>query len=123
MLKFIFSLDRYLGQDLPEGQYFPSPTALTFSHEPFEGLVSRTSATCGSKEIVQFEDSPPDTYEWEFSGVKIGADASLFGGELGMICAITHNYGVLDQNSLNVAQAFNKLAKFLSGFLDSDMLA
>jgi hypothetical protein len=88
-----------MGQDIPEGQYFPSPTALTFSHEQFEGLVARSSATCGPKEILQYAESPDDTYEWEFSGVRIAADASLFGGELGMISVITWNYGCLQKKS------------------------
>jgi hypothetical protein len=112
-----------MGQDIPEGQYFPSPTALTFSHEQFEGLVARSLATCGPKEILQYAESPDDTYEWEFPGVRIAADASLFGGELGMISVITWNYGCLDMNSLNVVQAFRKLADFVGKFLDSNLLA
>ena len=110
-------------QCIGEGQYFPSPTALTFSHEEFEGLVARSSATCGPKEILHYAESPNDTYEWEFSGVRIAADASLFGGELGMISVITSNYGYLDMNSLNVGEAFKKLADFVGKFLDSNMLA
>jgi len=112
-----------MGQDIAEEQNFPSPTALTFSHEQFEGLVARSSATCGPKEILQYAESPKDTYEWEFSGVKIAADASHFGGELGMVSVITCNYGCLDMNSLNVEQAFGKLADFVGKFLDSNLLA
>ncbi len=71
-------------EDIGEGHLFPSPTALTFSHKQFEGLVARSSATCRPKEILQYPESPNDTYEWEFSGVRIAADASFFGGELGI---------------------------------------
>ena len=57
---------------------------------------------CRPKEILQYTESPNDTYKWKYSGVKIAADASLFGRELGMISTITSNYGWLDMNSLNV---------------------
>ena len=110
-------------EDIGEGQLFPSPTALTFSHEQFDGLVSRSSATCGPREILQFTESPKDTYEWEFSGVRIAAEASRFRGELGMISVIISNYDVLEMNFLNVAQAFEKLADFIGRFLDSGVLA
>ena len=110
-------------QDIAEGQYFPSPTALTFSHEPFEGLVARSSAMCGPKEILPYAESPYDTYESEFSGVRIAANASLFGGEVGMISVITCNYGYLDLNSLNVAQAFGRLGAYIGKFIDSNLLA
>ena len=83
--------------------------------------IPRSLATCGPKEILQYAESPTDTYEWEFSGVRIAADASLFGGELGMISVITWNYGCLDMNYLNVAQAFGKLADFVKKFLDACM--
>ena len=110
-------------KDIGETPNFPSPTALTFSYEQFDGLVARSSATCGTKEILLYTESPNDTYEWKYSGVKIAADASLFGGELGMISVITSNYGWLDMNSLNVAQAFEKLADFVGKFMDSNLLA
>ena len=86
-------------------------------------MVAGTSATCGSKEIRQYDESPDDTYEWEFSGVRIAADASHFPGELGMISVITDNYGCLDINSLNVKQAFDKLADFVGKFIDSKLMA
>ena len=88
--------------DFDDEQYFPSPTALTFSYRQFDGLVARSSATCRPKEILQYTESPNDTNKWKYSGVKIAADMSLFGGELGMISTITSNYGWLDMNSLNV---------------------
>ena len=111
-------------EDVREGQNFPSPTALNFSHERLEGLlVGRSSATSGPKEIRDYDNSPADTYEWEFSGVRIAANASFFGGELGMISVITDNYGLLNLNSVNVIQAFARLADYLGKFIDSDLLA
>ncbi len=67
--------------------------------------------------------SSDDTYKWEFSGVKMAANASFFDGELGIISVITDNYDFLDIKSLSALQAFEKLADFVVKFLDSNMLA
>ena len=40
--------------------------------------------------------------------MRQAADASLFGGELGMISVVHYNYNVLHQNSLSVVQAFER---------------
>ena len=61
--------DWYTQEDIKERQGFPSPTALTFSYEQFEGTVARVSATSGPKEITRYEDSADDPYEWEVAGV------------------------------------------------------
>ena len=107
-------------QDIKERQGFPSPTALTFSYEQFEGTIARPSATSGPKEILLFEESPHDTYEWEFAGIVRAAEATRFGGELGLISVVTKNYGVINNNALNTVAAFGQLAKFLGNFLDSN---
>jgi hypothetical protein len=123
MTFFIFSSDLYNGQDFLEGNLFPSPTAVTFSYQPFEGLVVRNSATSGSKEILEYDGSPVDTYEWEFAGVRSAAEACQFGGQLGLISTITCNYGSIDVNSLDTRQAFQKLSDFVKNILDSNVLA
>ncbi len=107
-------------EDIKEGQNFPSPTALKFSHEGL--LVMRGSATCRPEEIRDYNVSPDDTYEWGGSGVRIAANASLFGGELGMISVTTENCGLLSLNSPSVSQAFAKLVDDLGKFIDSNLL-
>ncbi len=84
-------------EEVKEGENFPSPTAPRFLYEAAEGLtVARGSATCGPEEILERATAPADTYEWKFVGVKTTADATLFGGEIGMISVITDNYRALD---------------------------
>lgn len=111
-------------EEITEGQNFPWPTALNFSHKVVEGLlVGRSSATSGPKEIQDYNTSPNDTYEWEFSGVRIAANSSFYDEELGMISVITFIYGLLSLNSQWVIQAFAKLAKYLENFIESSRLA
>ena len=64
---YLFFSDLHMKEDIAEGRNFPSAAALTFSYKKFNGLVARSSATCGPTEIKDYAESPTDIYEWEFS--------------------------------------------------------
>ena len=73
-------------QDIGERQGFPSPTALTFSYEPFEGGIARTSATIGPVDIQHYEESP----DVKCVGVAIGE------GKMELTCLGQDNISLID---------------------------